>query len=96
MLSQFPAVLECAVFPVKSADTEEEVMAAVVPRPGQTISPEALVRFLEPRMAHFMVPRYIMVVTELPKTPTGKVRKHVLREAGVTARTWDRKAALQG
>jgi carnitine-CoA ligase len=96
VLSQFPAVLECAVFPVKSADTEEEVMAAVVPRPGQRISPEALVRFLEPRMAHFMVPRYIMVVTELPKTPTGKVRKHVLREAGVTARTWDRNAALQG
>jgi crotonobetaine/carnitine-CoA ligase len=96
VISQFPAVLECAVFPVKSADTEEEVMAAVVPRPGQTVSPEALVQFLEPRMAHFMVPRYIMVVTELPKTPTGKVRKHVLREAGVTTGTWDRNAGPRG
>jgi crotonobetaine/carnitine-CoA ligase len=94
VLSQFPAVLECAVFPVKSAHTEEEVMAAVVPRPGQTVSPWALIQFLEPRMAHFMVPRYIAVVTELPKTPTGKVRKHVLREAGVTPGTWDRNAAL--
>jgi crotonobetaine/carnitine-CoA ligase len=94
VLSQFPAVLECAVFPVKSAHTEEEVMAAVVPRPGQTVSPRALVEFLEPRMAHFMVPRYIAVVTELPKTPTGKVRKHVLREAGVIPGTWDRNAAL--
>jgi crotonobetaine/carnitine-CoA ligase len=94
VLSQFPAVLECAVFPVKSAHTEEEVMAAVVPRPGQTVSPRALIQFLEPRMAHFMVPRYIAVVTELPKTPTGKVRKHVLREAGVIPGTWDRNAAL--
>jgi carnitine-CoA ligase len=72
------------------------VMAAVVPRHGQTISPEALVKFLEPRMAHFMVPRYIIIVTELPKTPTGKVRKHVLRETGVTAETWDRNAAPSG
>jgi crotonobetaine/carnitine-CoA ligase len=92
VLSQFPAVLECAVFPVKSAHTEEEVMAAVVPRPGQAVSPQALIRFLEPRMAHFMVPRYIAVVAELPKTPTGKIRKHVLREAGVTPGTWDRDA----
>jgi crotonobetaine/carnitine-CoA ligase len=94
VLSQYPAVLECAVFPVKSAHTEEEVMAAVVLRPGQMASPEALIQFLEPRMAHFMVPRFTAVLTELPKTPTGKVRKHVLREAGVTAETWDRNAAL--
>jgi crotonobetaine/carnitine-CoA ligase len=93
VLSQFPAVLECAVFPVKSAHTEEEVMAAVVARPGQTVSPQALIQFLEPRMAHFMVPRYIAIVAELPKTPTGKVRKHMLREAGITPGTWDRDAA---
>jgi crotonobetaine/carnitine-CoA ligase len=92
VLSQFPAVLECAVYPVKSAHTEEEVMAAVVPRPGQTVSPQALIRFLEPRMARFMVPRYIVVVAELPKTPTGKIRKHVLREAGIAPGTWDRDA----
>jgi crotonobetaine/carnitine-CoA ligase len=93
VLAQHPAVLECAVFPVRSAHTEEEVMAAVVLRPGQSATEESIVRFLEPRMAHFMVPRYIDVVAELPKTPTGKVRKHLLREAGVTEATWDREAA---
>ncbi len=93
VLAQHPAVLECAVFPVRSAHTEEEVMAAVVLRPGQSATEESIVRFLEPRMAHFMVPRYIAVVAELPKTPTGKVRKHLLREAGVTEETWDREAA---
>jgi carnitine-CoA ligase len=44
-------------------------------------------------MAHFMVPRYVRVVDELPKTPTQKVQKHLLRTEGVTADTWDRAAA---
>ena len=49
--------------------------------------------FLEPRMAHFMLPRYIRIVDELPKTPTQKVQKHRLKDVGVTDDTWDREAA---
>ena len=60
---------------------------------GQLIDPINLFRFLEPRMAHFMLPRYIRIVPELPKTPTSKVMKHLLKEEGVTANTWDREAA---
>ena len=44
-------------------------------------------------MAYFMVPRYIDIVDTLPKTPTGKIRKFVLREKGITETTWDRVAA---
>ena len=44
-------------------------------------------------MAHFMVPRYVRVLPELPKTPSAKVLKHELRAQGVTADTWDREAA---
>jgi acetyl/propionyl-CoA carboxylase alpha subunit len=40
-----------------------------------------------------MVPRYIEPVTELPRTPTQKVHKHVLRERGAGADVWDREAA---
>ncbi len=72
---------------------EDEVMVAVAPLPGRTIDPEELIEFLVPRMAHFMVPRYIRVVDELPKTPTAKVQKVDLRAAGVTNDTWDREAA---
>jgi crotonobetaine/carnitine-CoA ligase len=90
VLNQHPNVQECAVFPVKSAHSEEEVMAAIVFHPGQKADPKVITQFLEPRMAHFMLPRYIRVMTELPKTPTGKVRKHLLREQGITADTWDR------
>ncbi|MDE0242722.1 MAG: AMP-binding protein [bacterium] len=86
-------VLECAVYPVPSEHTEDEVMATVVPQPGRTLDPESLVRFLEPRMARFMVPRYIDVAESLPKTPTGKIRKVALRNAGVTSSTFDREKA---
>ena len=93
VLSRHPAVLECAVFPVKSDHTEEEVMVTIVLKPSHSVRHEEIVRFLEPQMAYFMVPRFIDIVESMPKTPTGKIRKHVLREAGVTSTTWDREAA---
>ncbi len=69
------------------------LMVVVAPVDGARCEPQALFEFLVPRMAHFMLPRYIRVVDELPKTPTAKVRKHVLREQGVTEATWDREDA---
>jgi crotonobetaine/carnitine-CoA ligase len=92
-INAHPDVLECAVIPVASAETEQEVMAVIVPKPGRRIAPEALIAFLEPRMAYFMVPRYLEFTTELPKTPTGKIQKFGLRERGLTSATWDRVAA---
>ena len=88
-----PDVVECAVIPVASEHTEQEVMAVVVPRPGTALDPVALVEFLAPRMAYFMVPRYVEVADALPMTQTGKVRKYTLRERGLTPQTWDREAA---
>ena len=46
--------------------------------------------FLAERLPYFMVPRFIRVVPELPKTPTQKVQKAELRRDGVTADSWDR------
>ncbi len=92
-INAHPDVLECAVIPVASIETEQEVMAVIVPKPGRRIAPEALIAFLEPRMAYFMVPRYLEFAAELPKTPTGKIQKFGLRERGLTATTWDRVAA---
>ncbi|HYB08154.1 MAG TPA: AMP-binding protein [Alphaproteobacteria bacterium] len=92
-INAHPDVLECAVIPVSSDETEQEVMAVVVPKPGHRMTPEALIDFLAPRMAYFMVPRYIELALELPKTPTGKIQKYGLRARGVTPATWDRVAA---
>ena len=88
-----PDVNECAAVAVRSEVSEDEVMIVVAPAPGRSLDPAALLEFLVPRMAHFMLPRYIRVVEALPKTPTAKVRKLELRETGVTRDTWDREAA---
>ena len=88
-----PLVKEAAAVGVASGDGEDEVLVAVSLADGARLDPEDLIRFLLPRMAHFMVPRYVRVVDELPKTPTQKVQKHLLRTEGVTADTWDRAAA---
>lgn len=88
-----PAVRECAVVAVPSEHSEDEVLAIVSPGPGATIEPESLLAFLQPRLAHFMIPRYVRIVAELPRTPTQKIEKYVLREQGVTPDTWDREKA---
>lgn len=93
ILSQHPAIAECAVFPVPSEFTEYEVMAAIVLKPGYAPEPEAIIEFLKPRMPSFMLPRYLDFVPALPKTQTSKVQKNALRAAGKTATTWDREEA---
>ncbi len=85
-----PDVLEAAAFGVQSELTEQEVMIAVVPRPGHSVLPADLVSFCQPRMGRHMIPRYVEVVDALPKTPTEKVEKYRLVERGVGPTTWDR------
>ena len=89
----FPAVREAAVIAVPSELGEDEVMAVVAPAPGHEIDPAALLAFLRDRLAYFMIPRYLRVLPELPKTPTAKVLKAELRAQGITPDTWDREQA---
>ncbi|MGW7545888.1 AMP-binding protein [Streptomyces sp. NPDC054770] len=88
-----PAVVAAAAFPVASELAEDEVMVAVVLRPGCAPDPAELARHCARELPAFAVPRYIEAVGELPLTETGKVRKAVLRERGVTPGTWDRDRA---
>ncbi len=88
-----PKVREAAVVGVPSEFGEDEVMAIVAPVPGAEIDPVELISFLTTRLAHFMVPRYLRFLADLPKTPTQKVEKHLLRNDGVTEDTWDRESA---
>jgi crotonobetaine/carnitine-CoA ligase len=92
VLQTHPDVAAAAVVPVPSELGEDEVMAFVVPGAGCAPEAERLVRFCEPRLAHFAIPRYFEFVQELPLTPSGKVEKFRLRERGVAASTWDREA----
>jgi carnitine-CoA ligase len=93
VLLSHPAVATAAVFPVRSELAEDEVMAAIVVKPGESLTGEALVRFCEPRLPAFAVPRFVEVLPDLPRTENGKVQKYRLRERGVSPTTWDREAA---
>ena len=88
-----PTVREAAAIGVPSEYSEDEVMVVIAPVPGQTIDVVELSTFLAGRMPYFMVPRYIRVIDELPKTPSAKVQKAELRRDGITADTWDREKA---
>jgi crotonobetaine/carnitine-CoA ligase len=87
-----PAIREAAAVAVRSDVGEDDVMVVVALNAGHDYAPADLIRFLADRMAHFMVPRYIRVLDDLPKTPTQKVEKHLLRADGVTPDTFDREA----
>ena len=88
-----PAVLDAAAYGVPSDLTEDDVMVAVVVRPGHTADPRALIDFCEAGMARHMIPRYVEIVDHLPRTPTEKVEKRTLVERGVSSTTWDRERA---
>lgn len=92
-LLSHPAVREAAAIPVPSEFSEDEVLVVLAPAAGASIEPEDIIRHLQPRVAHHMIPRYVRIIDELPKTPTAKVEKHVLRAEGLTADTWDRERA---
>lgn len=90
VVESHPAVLEAAAYGIPSELTEEDVMVAVVVRPGEELTPDDLIAHCEPRMARHMLPRYIDVLDRLPRTPTAKVEKYKLRQRGVTPTTWER------
>lgn len=88
-----PDVSEAAAVAVPSDLAEDDVMVILAPVEGRSLDPAELIDWLRPRMAYFMIPRYVRVLPALPKTPSNKVLKHELRAEGVTPDTWDRDAA---
>lgn len=91
-LLRHPAISQCAVVAVP-ADVEageDEVMAVLVVADGATLDAEAFWGFCDRQLPRFAVPRYVRVRAALPKTPSEKVQKQLLRSEGVTAETFDR------
>ena len=80
LLDSLPEVNESAVIGVPDADFGEAVLAAVVPAPGTTPDPEALLDRIRPELARFKHPRAIHIVEELPRNTMGKVQKNILRQ----------------
>ena len=94
IVEKYPDVAESAAFGAPSELGEDEVMIHVLPKPGVTLDLKDLIHHCADNMAYFMVPRYIDVVDEIPRTGTHRVKKAELKKQGVTARTWDREKEM--
>ncbi|MET9215329.1 MULTISPECIES: class I adenylate-forming enzyme family protein [unclassified Nocardia] len=78
VLTEHPAVTECAVFGVAHPDLGQEVAAVVVAEPG-TVDAEELRDFVAARLAYFKVPaRWRLTTDALPRNATGKVTRRDL------------------
>lgn len=74
-----PGVAEAAVVAGPHPVWGETPVAFVVPRAGSGLDPEDVIRHARRYLAHFKAPTRVVVVAELPRTASGKVRKDVLR-----------------
>ena len=79
ILAAHPAVLEAAVIARPDSRWGETPVAVVTLRPGVDASEKELIEFVRARTAHFKAPK-LVVFGDLPKTSTGKVQKHLLRD----------------
>ncbi|AZB62569.1 malonyl-CoA synthase [Cereibacter sphaeroides] len=79
LLDEQPGVLESAVVGLPNPDLGEAALAVLVPRPGVTLDPQAVLGAIADRLARFKQPRAAVLVEELPRNTMGKVQKTLLR-----------------
>ena len=80
VLYTIPEVEECSVIGLPDREWGERVTAFIVPRLGYSLVPEALKSFLKTRLSTFKVPKEYITVSELPRSPAGKILKRQLRK----------------
>jgi crotonobetaine/carnitine-CoA ligase len=94
MLARYPDVGDCAVVPVASELADSDVLVALTAASGVIrFDPPAFYEWCAAEVPHYMVPRYVRVLDDLPRGQSGKVEKHKIRRAGAAEGTWDAYAA---
>ncbi|MBE3074995.1 MAG: AMP-binding protein, partial [Actinobacteria bacterium] len=74
------SVQEVAVVGVFHPKWVEAVIALVVPKAGQELKEEEIAALCQKHLAPFKVPKKVLIVDALPKTPTGKILKRQMRQ----------------
>ncbi|WP_426955551.1 AMP-binding protein [Muricoccus radiodurans] len=92
VLLDHPEVEEVALVGVPSALGEDEIKVFIRRAAGAALTAGALIRWCEPRLPRFQLPRYVAFVDDFPRTPTQRVRKLELSRG--TADSWDREAEV--
>jgi acyl-CoA synthetase (AMP-forming)/AMP-acid ligase II len=80
VLARLDGVAESAVIGVPDARLGEVGWAHVVTRPGRTLDEAAVLAFCRERLANYKMPRQVLFRDSLPRNPSGKILKRVLRE----------------
>jgi carnitine-CoA ligase len=91
-IRQHPSVEEVAAVAAPSDLAEDEIRLVVKALTGHTLTPDTLFEYCIQALPYFMVPRYIEIVHDFPRTPTAKIEKYKLRAMGLTADAWDSEA----
>jgi carnitine-CoA ligase len=88
---RFPGVSMVAAVGIRLPElhVEDELLLAIVPKPGEQVDPLALCKFIDANAPYFFVPRYVWITDALPMTPTMKVQKYLIRDAGLPQDAWD-------
>jgi long-chain acyl-CoA synthetase len=90
---QHPAVEEVAVYGIADPLTGERVCANIVCKPGEAVTEAQLIAFCRQQLADYKIPSKVLFVDSIPKSPTGKILKRVLRDQGQqTMAAWSRAA----
>ena len=94
VLGMLPGVAESAVVGIHVGDAgaEQEIKACIVLVPGAQLTHAQLLGHCIANVPRFAVPRFFEFIPELPRTPSNKVQKHLLRSAGAGPGCWDREA----
>ena len=80
IIAELDEVSEAAVIAVPDAQWGEVGLACVVPVPGATVDPEAVIAHVRSRLARYKAPKQVLVTHDLPRTASGKLQKNLLRE----------------
>jgi fatty-acyl-CoA synthase len=81
-IAELSDIAECAVIGVPDAKWGEVGKAFVIGRNGAIIEPDDIITFCNTRLARFKVPVYVVVTDTIPRTASGKVQKHLLKNIG--------------
>jgi fatty-acyl-CoA synthase/long-chain acyl-CoA synthetase len=79
-LEQHPSIYDVAVFGIPDEQWGEKVHAAIVLRPGDSLSEQDVLSYAREHLAGYKIPRSISFLAELPRTGSGKILKRQLRE----------------
>lgn len=86
-VNSLESVEECAVIGVPSDIGDEDIKVFVKVAPNHHIEPLDIIRWCEPRLAYYQMPRYVEIVEDFPRGPTQRIRKTILPRT--VDKSWD-------